>query len=146
MAGEMIFFEYYEAIPREAENILFNGLNKNADERKGMRPVVPYGIFVKDAEGAILGGIEGYTIYGCLHIDMFWLSPELRHNEIGSKLIKQVEAIARERGCSFATVNTMDWEALSFYERLGFAIEFVREGYDKGSKMYLLRKKILYRT
>lgn len=52
------------------------------------------------------------------------------------------EKIARERKCTFATVNTMDWEALPFYQKLGYSIEFVREGYDKASKMYLLRKEL----
>jgi len=42
----------------------------------------------------------------------------------------------------FATVNTMDWEALSFYQKLGYNIEFTREGFEKDSKMFMLRKKL----
>ena len=37
----------------------------------------------------------------------------------------------------------MDWEALDFYKNLGYDVEFVREGFEKESKMYLLQKKTL---
>lgn len=31
---------------------------------------------------------------------------------LGKKLMIEVEKIGRERGCTFSTVDTMDWEAL----------------------------------
>lgn len=36
----------------------------------------------------------------------------------------------------------MDWEALPFYQKLGYSVEFIREGYDSDSKFYFLRKPI----
>jgi ribosomal protein S18 acetylase RimI-like enzyme len=42
----------------------------------------------------------------------------------------------------FVTLTTMDWEALPFYRKLGYEVEFVREGYEKNSKMYALRKNL----
>ncbi len=63
-----------------------------------MRPLVPFGIFIKDTEGQIVGGIQGYGIYGCLHIDMFWVSPHLRHQGVGSKLIQEFLVSGREKG------------------------------------------------
>ena len=80
--------------------------------------------------------------YGCLYVDMLWLKEELRHQGLGKKLMMEAEKIGRECQCSFATVNTMDWEALTFYQKLGYDIEFIREGYVKESKMYMLRKKL----
>ena len=35
------------------------------------------------------------------------------------------------RGCTFATVNTMDWEALPFYQKLGYEVECIRDGFEK---------------
>lgn len=35
----------------------------------------------------------------------------------------------------------MDWEALGFYQKLGFIIEFERRGFLKDSVFYFLRKK-----
>ncbi len=56
--------------------------------------------------------------------------------------MKEAEKIGHQHGVRFATVNTMDWEALPFYEKLGYSVEFTREGYDKESKMFMLRKHL----
>lgn len=56
--------------------------------------------------------------------------------------MREAEKIGKERGASFVTLNTMDWDGLSFYQKLGYSIEFVREGYDKDSKMYMLRRAL----
>jgi hypothetical protein len=41
------------------------------------------------------------------------------------------------------TVTTMDWEALPFYKKLGYQIEYVREGYENASRQFLLRKNLM---
>lgn len=140
-SAESYYFEY-QKIPEEKDAmILFEGINDEAVER-GMQRMQPFGIYIKDEEERNVGGVYGYFIYGGVHIDLLWLSKELRHQGWGLKLMLETEAIARERKCKFATVNTMDWEALTFYQKLGYQIEFTREGYEKQSKMYFLRKKI----
>jgi ribosomal protein S18 acetylase RimI-like enzyme len=42
---------------------------------------------------------------------------------------------------TFSTVNTMDWEALDFYKKLGYEVEFERHGFLKDSIFYFLRKE-----
>jgi len=32
-------------------------------------------------------------------------------------------------------MNTFEWEALNFYKKLGFYIEFARQGFDKDLKV-----------
>jgi len=54
----------------------------------------------------------------------------------------EAEKIGVEQGALFVTLNTMDWEALPFYQKLGYSIEFIREGYEKDSKMFMLRKTL----
>ncbi len=107
-----------------------------------MNRISPFGIFIKDAHGLVLGRATRVTYYDCLYVDMLWLKEDLRHQGFGKKLMMEAKKIGRKRQCSFATVNTMDQEALTFYEKLGYDIEFVREGYAKESKMYMLRKKL----
>ncbi len=127
---------------QSCEEILFHGINQNAFEVKGMQPMHPFCISLKTSDRNIVGGINGVTYYGCLYIDMLWIAKELRHQGFGVQLVKAAEKIGLERGCTFSTINTMDWEALHFYEGLGYSIEFIREGYEKQSKMYMLRKGI----
>lgn len=124
------------------ETLLFNGINAEAFKAKKLSPIKPFGFSVKDIKGTLCGGITGVTYYGCLYTDMLWVEESHRKEGLGTKLMLQVEQLGKERGCTFATVNTMDWEALLFYQKLGYTIEFVREGFKQFSKLFLLRKSL----
>lgn len=105
-------------------------------------PIKPFRLYIKDSNQSVVGGATGVTFYGCLYVDMLWVEESIRDQGFGKKIMEEAEKIARERKCTFATLNTMDWEALPFYQKLGYRIEFVREGYEKASKMYMLRKEL----
>lgn len=136
-------FDYQENPNANDERVLFDGIKEQAILKKNVeKPIKSFGIFIKDPNENVLGGLKGATYYGCLYVDMLWLKGELRHQGLGTQLMDEAEKIGREHECSFALVNTMDWEALSFYQKLGYEIEFVRDGYEKQSKMHLLRKNL----
>lgn len=126
----------------EAEQLIFDGIADEAFKKKGMARIEPFRILVKDAKQSLHGGAIGITYYGCLYIDMLWVDETVRNQGFGRKLVEAAEKIARDKNCTFATLGTMDWEALPFYQKLGYEIEFVREGYENESKLYMLRKKL----
>jgi ribosomal protein S18 acetylase RimI-like enzyme len=131
--------EHYDTIPYE--QLLYRGISEEALRIKGLPPIRPFSIFLKEAEN-VLGGISGSIFYGSIYIDSLYIAPQLRHQGWGTKLMLEAEQVGKARGARFATLNTMDWEALPFYQKLGYSIEFTRTGYDKDSKMYLLRKAL----
>jgi ribosomal protein S18 acetylase RimI-like enzyme len=139
---ELYPISYQEHATIEEENVLFEGVVQAAAAAKGMSRIRPFAFFVRDSHKAILAGAKGVSLYGCLYVDMLWVAPDMRHKGLGSQLIDACEKLGRERHCSFVSLTTMDWEALPFYQKLGLEIEFVREGYEKNSKMYLLRKSL----
>jgi len=55
---------------------------------------------------------------------------------------EKAESLAKKSHCHFIAVNTFDWEALDFYKKLGFYVEFERKGFDKNSIFYFLRKNL----
>lgn len=124
------------------EKILYQGISEEAFFAKKLQPISPFSFFIKDENQTVLGGISGSIFYGSLYIDSLWVERSLRNRGWGKKLMNEAERIGRERGARFATLNTMDWEALLFYQKIGYSIEFIREGYDQNSKMYLLRKTL----
>lgn len=134
--------EYHDTIPQEYEKILFHEISAEAFRAKELAPICQFSVFIKDQKQNILGGATGVTFYGSLYVDMLWVDKALRHQGWGTKLIYEAEKIGRKRGASFVTLNTMDWEALPFYQKLGYSIEFTREGYEKHSKMFTLRKTL----
>lgn len=132
--------EHHNSIPAAYEGILFKGISDHAFQERGLPPISPFSIFIKDSKNHVLGGVSGVSFYGSLYIDSLWVDQTLRNQGWGTKLMHEAEKVGKERNVRFITLNTMDWEALPFYQKLGYAIEFIREGYDKGSKMFLLRK------
>lgn len=133
--------ERYDTIPHE--EVLFQGLSEEAFRAKGLPSIRPFSVFIKDQRQNVVGGISGTTFYGSLYIDSLWVAPCLRRQGWGRELMFEAEKLGKERGARFATLNTMDWEALPFYQKLGYSIEFTREGYDQNSKMFMLRKVLV---
>ena len=132
--------EHHDTIPKEYEEVLYHGISERAFQAKGLSPIRAFSIFIKDKKEQVLGGASGTLFYGSLYVDSLWVDKTLRNQGWGTKLMQEAEKIGKEKGARFVTVNTMDWEALPFYQKLGYAIEFTREGYDKNSKMFMLRK------
>ena len=107
---------------------LYDGISAHAKHQKGIRPLDFFAYFIRDQKNNILGGWNGNTLYGCLYIDSLWVADSLRDKDYGTKLVRAAEQYGLEHECTFAAVNTMDWEALGFYKKLGFEIEFERHG------------------
>lgn len=137
---ELYHLERYDT--PELEKLLYEGLNDEAVLAKGVNRVRTFGICILNATKDILGGAKGAILYGNLYVDALWVNSKIRHQGWGTKLMAEAEKIGKEYGCTFATVNTMDWEALPFYQKLGYRIEFTREGFEKDSKMFMLRKSL----
>lgn len=128
MENELLSLQHYTIIPKEYEEILYHGISEEAFQAKGLSPIHPFSIFIKDQKGEIFGGASGTLFYGSLYVDSLWVDKTLRHLGWGKKLIHEAESIGRKHGASFVTLNTMDCEAFPFYQKLGYSIEFTREG------------------
>ena len=113
-----------------------------AKQQKGQEPLQFFAFFIRDEDNTIIGGCNGCTLYGSLYIDQLWVDDSIRHQGYGTQLIKVAEQFGLDHQCTFATVNTMDWEAEDFYKKLGFKVDFVRSGYEKNSKMLFLSKML----
>lgn len=142
----MTFSSYYieyDSCPSDKDiQILSKGLMEYATLHKNQPPIETFAFFIHDKQKRIVGGCNGFIYYGCLYIDQLWIDEPLRCQGFGSQLMQKAEKLAHDKNCLFLTVNTMDWEALEFYKKMGFNVEFERSGYFNASTLYLLRKDI----
>jgi GNAT superfamily N-acetyltransferase len=122
--------------------ILNDGIAKQAKQKKDMKQLDFFAFFIRDENGKIVGGCAGDNMYGCLYVGQLWIDESLRGKGYGTQLMQKAEALAKESGCNFMAVNTFDWEALDFYKKLGFFVEFERKGFDNDSIFYFLRKDL----
>ena len=67
---------------------------------------------------------------------------DYRRQGIGQQLIEHALKFGKEQGCKVAFVATMSLQAPEFYKKLGFEIEFKREGYAYDTSLYYLRKDL----
>jgi GNAT superfamily N-acetyltransferase len=123
--------------------VLIRGITDHAKKQKGFNSLDFFAFFIRDEKNSIVGGCSGGTLYGGLHIDNLWVNDSIRNKGWGTKLINAALTYGKEKNCKFSTVNTMDWEALGLYQKLGFKIEFKRTGFHKNSVFYFLRQEFL---
>ena len=72
------------------------------------------GLKLEDEHGSLLAGFSARTFGNWLQIDNLWVSETLRGQNIGSQLLAQVELIAIERGCIYAILDTLNFQALKW--------------------------------
>jgi ribosomal protein S18 acetylase RimI-like enzyme len=82
-------------------------------------------VFARDEAGHIIGGLTGRTYWQYLDIAFLWVDERHRGEGHATELMKAAEAEARERGCERVFLDTLSFQALGFYLKLGYA-EFGR--------------------
>lgn len=86
----------------------------------------------------IIGGLTGYTFWGYLDVEFLWVDEYHRNRRIGSEIMSMAEKEAKNRGCKFATLDTFEFQALGFYQKLGYKLFGKLEGYcDKYERFYM---------
>lgn len=136
----MYTITYEEDPSPEAIQTLDDGIISYAKQQRDHRPIEFFGFFIRDVRNRVKGGCNGDVLYGCLYVGNLWVEESLRGQGYGTKLMLAAEKFGKEHSCTFASVNTMDWEALDFYKKLGYFVEFERHGFEKNSVFYFLRK------
>lgn len=78
------------------------------------------GIYFKNDEGVMVGGLLASVKANWLCIDYLWVSKSARHDGLGRKLMYTAEREAVKLGCMHSLVDTFSFQALPFYEKLGY--------------------------
>jgi GNAT superfamily N-acetyltransferase len=100
-------------------------------------------LFVRDNSEKIVGGLLGYTHWRWLFVQNLWLAESMRGSGYGRKLMELAEQEARLRGCEHAYLDTFDFQARGFYEKLGYELFGLLEDYPPGHTKYFLQKQRL---
>ena len=80
---------------------------------------------IENENGEIIGGCIAETYeYNWLRmfLNTLWVDERYRHHGIGSMILREVERIAREKGCRVVTLGTASYMARPFYEKHGYTV------------------------
>ena len=97
-----------EIVPREVD----------ADEEE-------FVLKVENENGEIIGGCiaEAYEYHWSrVLLEELWVDERYRHHGIGSMILREVERIAKEKGCRVVTLGTASYMARPFYEKHGYTV------------------------
>lgn len=97
---------------------------------------------VKDPEGNIIAGILSVFCWTWLEVDILWVDENYRGQGYGSRLLIEVEKIAKDKGCTFIKLNTFSFQAPDFYKKHGYKVIAVIDNAPKGHKHYYLIKEL----
>jgi ribosomal protein S18 acetylase RimI-like enzyme len=99
-----------------------------------------FAILLRDAERALVGGLDGVIGWEWLFVDNLWVHDDLRGLGHGRDLLARAERRAVERGCHSAWLDT--FQALGFYRRCGYSVFGTLEDYPPGQTRYFLCKRL----
>jgi GNAT superfamily N-acetyltransferase len=116
-------YELTEDPPPDALQKMWAPLLKFNEHAVGNASARPLAILLKEPTAdELIGGLWARSLWGSLYIDIMFVPETLRRNGIGTSLLRQAEQEAIRRGCRNMWTDTYAFQALPFYEKLGFVI------------------------
>jgi GNAT superfamily N-acetyltransferase len=128
-----------DAADRDA---VIKGLIAYNEAKAGPTDWAPFHIRLRDGTGAAVGGLAGRFAYQWLFVELLFVPEALRGQGVGADIMRKAEAAAIERGCIGIWLDTFEFQARPFYEKLGFSVFGTIEDYPPGSRRYFLQKRL----
>lgn len=101
------------------------------------------GVLLRDESGEPAGGAWGTAMLGWLQIEGMIVVPALRGHGLGSRLLRGLEQSAVEAGCHAAWVDTFEFQARGFYEKLGYVLFGTLDDFPLGSHRHFLCRRLV---
>jgi ribosomal protein S18 acetylase RimI-like enzyme len=128
---------------QEESAYLENSINKFNINLTG----IPFGgavaVLAYDEVNICIGGANGYQWGDAFSLSFLWIEEAWRGQNIGSQILRSIESQAVARGCSQIHLTTYDFQALGFYQKLGYEIVGTLENFPTPYTHYFLKKNLL---
>jgi GNAT superfamily N-acetyltransferase len=103
-------------------------------------------VLVKDPANAVVGGLWGHTGYDWLFTQLLVVPAGLRGRGVGTEIMRLAEQEAVRRGCHGAWLDTFEFQARGFYERIGYECFGELSNYPKSFSRFFMKKALTRRT
>ncbi|MCB1107439.1 MAG: GNAT family N-acetyltransferase [Chlamydiia bacterium] len=129
-----------ESVTPELQGVIRSGFSEHAIEEMGQDGFSEPIAFVVRQERSCIGVLVVRSFWGSLHIKNLWVHRDHRKQGIGRALLSKAFVYGMKEGHAFAFVETLSFQALEFYQKLGFVLEYTRNGYAQGISFHYLRR------
>ena len=136
----MINIEFIEELDEDTYKILDDEFNKYAIKNNVKCNYKPFSYVAKENNN-IVGIITGHSYYKEVFISDLIVKEEYRNKHLGTELVNNVLKDFNGKGLDNINLTTYEFQALEFYKKCGFKIEFVRKNKEnpKLNKYYLVK-------
>lgn len=128
---------------REDAGILFDGLDRYCDAfTPDLHGEIELGRKLVGHEGNLIAGVAACV--GCwdeCDIDGLWVEEPFRNRGLGSRLLRDAEREAKEKGAYLVLTYACDWN-VGFFLKNGYTVRGELEDYPKGHRAYELEKRL----
>ena len=130
-----------EPTPKEQYRIIDPLIAYN-EAQAGPRNSKEFAFSVHSETGEFVGGLLGFTNWNHFFVAAVFVDQQCRRQGVGRELLKRAEALALDQGCDAIYLDTFDFQAPGFYEKLGFKVFGKLEDYPPGHQRFYLVKRI----
>ncbi|WP_353230033.1 GNAT family N-acetyltransferase [Novosphingobium sp.] len=102
----------------------------------------PVAILLHHDHGATAGGLWGRIGFDWMFVELLVVPEDARGQGLGRQLMAQAETIARDAGCNGMWLDTFEFQARGFYEKLGFSLFGTLDDYPTGQHRYFMMKRL----
>lgn len=130
--------------PKAWIEVVERGLRSHNTAATGIVEFYPVGFLIKDASGAVSGGLFGNIVDAWLHVGSLWIDRMWRGRGYATELMAAAEQYAIGKGCAAAFLQTASYEARPLYEKLGYRVFGELNDHPvEGHRRYFLTKRSL---
>ena len=101
----------------------------------------PVALLLIDENGDRVGGLWGKCSYNWLFVELLAVPEEHRGAAFGKALMDGAEQIARANACVGIWLDTYEFQARGFYEKLGYQLFGTLDDHPIGHKRFFLQKR-----
>jgi ribosomal protein S18 acetylase RimI-like enzyme len=107
---------------------------------------IPFGgklaVMVYDENNQLIGGVNGFQWGDAFTVEVLWIEEEWRGQDIGSQVLRAIEDQAAARGCTQVYLDTYNFQAIGFYQKLGYEVLGTLENFPTPYTHYFLKKNL----
>lgn len=128
--------------PSEADRVaVLAPLKAYNATRVGDPRLRPVAVLLTDEHEHHVGGLWGKCAYDWLFVELLVVPEEHRGKSYGKSLVDEAERIARANDCIGLWLDTYEFQARGFYEKLGFEVFGTLSDRPIGQKQFFLQKR-----
>ena len=132
--------EITDAVDEDTRKLILAPLVEYNTSQAGPSNGKPVVITIKNESGAVVGGLWGHTGYEWLFTQLLVVPESHRGAGVGRQLMALAEKEAVARGCAGAWLDTFEFQARGFYERIGYEVFAELGNYPTGYSRYFMKK------